>query len=74
MPKLTDQRRKDLKNKMMRVFSDELIGLPKEMRNILADDLVTAFENRLDALHKRKVDAQMQFLIANMERYEVLQT
>ena len=59
---------------MAQVFSEEIEMLSKEMRNILLDDLVTAFDNRLKVLQKRRIDTEMQLLIANLERYEVLQT
>ena len=72
MQDLTIQQRKDLRTKMASVFNSEMLTLPKEMRNILLDDLVTAFENRLKALQKRRMDSEMQILIANVERYEVL--
>jgi hypothetical protein len=67
------RRRKELKIKMTQVFNNEIQILPREMQNILLDDLVTAFENRLKALQKRKMKSEMQFLIANMQCYEVLQ-
>ena len=42
--------RKALKRKMVEVFGDKIETMPCELQNILLDDLVTAFENRLDAL------------------------
>ena len=74
MQNLRIKRRKDLKIKMAQVFSEEIKMFPMEMRNILLDGLVTAFENRLKALQRRQIDTEMQLLIANVERYEVLQT
>jgi hypothetical protein len=74
MQNLRIKRRKDLRIKMAQVFSEEIKMFPKEMRDILLDDLVTAFENRLTALQRRRIDTEMQLLIANVERYEVLQT
>jgi hypothetical protein len=74
MQNLKNQRRKNLTIKMAQVFNDEIQMLPKEMRNILLDDLVTAFENRLKAMQRRRIDTEMQLLIANVERYEVFQT
>jgi hypothetical protein len=74
MQNLRIKRRKDLKIKMAQVFNEEIKMFPKEMRDILVDDLVTAFENRLMALQRRRIDTEMQLLIANVERYEVLQT
>jgi hypothetical protein len=67
------RRRKELKIKMTQVFNNEIQILPREMQNILLDDLVTAFENRLKALQKRKMKSEMQVLIANVQCYEVLQ-
>jgi hypothetical protein len=67
------RRRKELKIKMTQVFNNEIQILPRETQNILLDDLVTAFENRLKALQKRKMKSEMQVLIANMQCYEVLQ-
>ena len=67
------RRRKELKIKMTQVFNNEIQILPREMQNILLDDLVTAFENRLKALQKCKMKSEMQFLIANVQCYEVLQ-
>ena len=67
------RRRKELKIKMTQVFNNEIQILPREMQNILLDDLVTAFENRLKALQKSKIKSEMQFLIANVQCYEVLQ-
>ncbi len=46
--------RKVLRNKMAEVFSDEIKALPVEMRYILLDDLVTAFENRLSVFSQAK--------------------
>jgi hypothetical protein len=74
MQNLRIKRRKDLKVKMAQVFNEEIKIIPMEMRDILFDDLVTAFENRLKALQRRRIDTEMQLLIANVERYEVLQT
>ena len=42
--------RKALKRKMVEVFGDKIEAMPCELQNILLDDLVTAFENRLDVL------------------------
>jgi hypothetical protein len=44
------QKRKTLKTKMASALNDDMRTLPASMKNILIDDLVTAFENRLNAL------------------------
>ncbi len=73
MKNLKIQRRKELRIKMAQVFNDEMQILPSEMRNIVLDDLITAFENRLRALQKCQMKTDIELLVANMERYEVLQ-
>ena len=67
------RRRKEIRIKMTQVFGNEIKPLSKETRSILLDDLVTAFENRLKALQKSRMKSEMQFLIANVQCYEVLQ-
>jgi hypothetical protein len=73
MKKQETRRRKELRVKMTQVFDNELQSISKEMRSILLDDLITAFENRLKVLQKRRIKSEMQFLIANVQCYEVLQ-
>lgn len=46
------KKRRTLRNQLAEVFGDKIKTLPPEMRYILLDDLVTAFENRLSALSK----------------------
>ncbi len=45
-----NRNRKELKTKMAQALNDNLQNLTIEMKNILIDDLVTAFENRLQIL------------------------
>ncbi len=47
---LSPEDRKQLENKIMETFKNETNTLSQEMQRILADDLVTAFENRLATL------------------------
>ena len=46
----SSKERKELELKMATVFSEELQMLSTELQQILLDDLVTAFENRLNVL------------------------
>jgi hypothetical protein len=46
----SSKERKELKLEMATVFSDKLQMLSTELQQILLDDLVTAFENRLNVL------------------------
>ena len=50
--KNADRDRKDLEAKLATVFDNEMNHLSTELREILLDDMVTAFENRLNVLNK----------------------
>jgi hypothetical protein len=47
---LTLKERKELQTKMAKVFEKNVKGLSTELQRILADDLVTAFQNRMNVL------------------------
>ncbi len=47
---LSLKKRKRFEEKIMKIFRNETNTLSKDLQRILADDLVTAFENRLAAL------------------------
>ncbi len=51
MKQFADKSRKELEAKLANVFDAEIDGLPTELRAILLDDMVTAFENRLNVLN-----------------------
>jgi hypothetical protein len=51
MKQIADKSRKELEAKLANVFDSEIDGLPTELRVILLDDMVTAFENRLNVLN-----------------------
>lgn len=44
--------RKELENKMAKVFEKDMKSLPVELRKIMANDLVSAFESRLCVLNR----------------------
>ncbi len=44
---LAPQERKQLQKKMLETFKDEMKSLSRDLQQTLADDLVTAFQNRL---------------------------
>jgi hypothetical protein len=44
--------RKELEAKMATVFSEKIKELSTELQRILLDDMVTAFENRLNVLNR----------------------
>jgi len=51
MKQIADKSRKQIEAKLANVFDREIDGLPTELREILLDDMVTAFENRLNVLN-----------------------
>ena len=52
MKQIPDKDRKEIESKLADVFQSEITGLTTELREILLDDMVTAFENRLNVLNK----------------------
>jgi hypothetical protein len=44
--------RKELETKMAAVFGEKIKNLSTELQRILLDDMVTAFENRLNVLNR----------------------
>jgi hypothetical protein len=49
-PKITPKQRKELETRMTKVFKENIKGLSAELQKILLDDLVTAFQNRINVL------------------------
>ena len=50
MQTLTLKQRKDLETKMSKIFKENVKELSTELQRILVDDLVTAFQNRINVL------------------------
>ena len=48
--RFTVEQRKELQTKMARALGKNIKGLSTELQKILLDDLVTAFQNRIDVL------------------------
>jgi hypothetical protein len=51
-PQMALKGRKDLEAKMATVFSEKIKKLSTELQETLLDDMVTAFENRLNVLNR----------------------
>ena len=51
LKQIADKDRKELEAKLANVFDKKINGLSTELREILLDDMVTAFENRLNVLN-----------------------
>ncbi|MDH5267857.1 MAG: hypothetical protein OEW62_09295 [Candidatus Bathyarchaeota archaeon] len=48
----TSSQRKHLENKLIDAFKDEMNTLSKELQQILAGDLITAFQNRITVFQR----------------------
>ena len=55
MKQFADKDRKELEAKLANVFDTEINSLSTELREILLDDMVTAFENRLKVLNNASI-------------------
>ena len=52
MKQIAEKEGKEIEAKLANVFDVEINSLSTELREILLDDMVTAFENRLNVLNK----------------------
>ena len=52
MNEIVEKDRKELEAKLANVFHEQINDLTTELREILLDDMVTAFENRLNVLNR----------------------
>jgi hypothetical protein len=52
MNQITEKDRKELETRLADIFDEKINTLSTDLREILLDDLVTAFENRLKVLNK----------------------
>ena len=55
MKQIADKDRKELEAKLADVFDEEINDLSTELQEILLDDMVTAFENRLNVLNNAAI-------------------
>jgi hypothetical protein len=49
---LTLKQRKELEARLSKAFKENIKGLSAELQRILVDDLVTAFQNRINVLKR----------------------
>ena len=57
MKQIAEKDRKEIEAKLADVFQKKIDGLTTELREILLDDMVTAFENRLNVLNRASQNA-----------------
>jgi len=63
---------RDMKRIMAAVFSEKIQMLSTELQEILLDDLVTAFENRLNVLNRAQSTVKLE--MGESVEYETVQT
>ena len=66
--------RKELKNKMAIVFSENIKTLSTDLQGVLLDDLVTALENRLNVLNRINQNTQFATAMTECAEFETIQT
>ena len=52
MKQIPGKERKQIESRLADVFQSQINGLTAELREILLDDMVTAFENKLNVLNQ----------------------
>ena len=65
---ITAKSRKEMKNKMAAVFSENIKTLSPDLQDALLDDLVTALESRLNVLNR--IHQNTQFITTIPESCE----
>lgn len=65
---LDPKSRKKLEAKMLVLFGESMQSLSKECQMLLADDLVTAFENRVKVLNRAQ--SSMECYVENVSEIE----
>jgi hypothetical protein len=56
---IANRDRKDLEAKMAAIFGENIKDLSTELQEILLDDMVTAFENRLNVLNIAQANSSL---------------
>ena len=71
---ITAKSRKEMKNKMAVVFSENIKTLSTDLQGVLLDDLVTALENRLNVLKRIHQNTRFVTAITGCAEYETIKT
>ena len=66
--------RKEPKNKMAIVFSENIKTLSTDLQGVLLDDLVTALENRLNVLNRIHQNTQFTTAMTECAEFETIET
>jgi hypothetical protein len=68
------KKRNELKNKIIKIFEYDMKSVPVGYRRMLADDLVSAFESRVDALNQAKANLQFRVITEGDVQVETVKT
>ncbi len=68
------RKRKELKLRLAEVFNEKIQVLSPDLREVLLDDIVTAFENRLNVLNKANLSLRCLTGMAESVEIETIQT
>jgi hypothetical protein len=53
---ISEKKRKELENNIVKVFKNDMNSVPFVFRKILANDLVSAFESRINAFNQAETN------------------
>ena len=68
------KKRKELKLEMAKVFGDKIQMLSPDLQEVLLDDIVTAFENRMTVLNRANLSMQCIAGLTESVEFETIQT
>ena len=68
------KKRKELKLGMAKVFGDKIQMLSPDLKEVLLDDIVTAFENRLTVLNRANLSMRCITELTESVEFETIQT
>lgn len=66
---ITSKNRKEIENKLAKVFEKDLQSLPTEFKKIMVSDLLSAFESRLCVLSRAR--SELSFSAINEREVQV---
>lgn len=68
------KKRKELENTIVKIFEYDMQSIPVGLRRMLADDLVSAFESRVDALNQAQTNLQVMAITEGDVYVETIKT
>jgi hypothetical protein len=68
------KKRNELENKIIKIFEYDMQSVPVGYRRMLADDLVSAFESRVDALNQAQANLQFMMITEGDVQVETFKT